>query len=219
MSRGRSGAILSILLLLGLGASASGAGIAAQEPGVSVGHAAWAAAPAHGDRRPAADDAARARRSGPVVSPGFGVSAGTRRTLRRATLVGLWTTGALGTLVAVNRPTLLDDGRCDGGDPLLGSYGCDELSTVHGMSAVAATVLYTASEVLEVAAGDRDRHPLLVWTHRVGIATLPLAGILSRYPAVIGIRNEGTQEAFGEALRTLHAGAGYVTVLTYSLDL
>lgn len=145
----------------------------------------------------------------------------TRRTLERSTLAGLWATGALGTILAFNRPTLLSDGRCETGNPIFGDYGCGELSTVHGMSAVAAITLYTASEVFNLTTGpEQHRSPtyrLFTWIHRAGLMALPLVGIISRYPEVIGINDSGTQDDFSRAMRSIHLGAGYITVLAYTV--
>lgn len=145
----------------------------------------------------------------------------TRKNLERSTLVGLWLTGSLGTLLAFNRPTLFSDGRCNTGNPIFGDYGCGELSTVHGMSAVAAISLYTASEVFNLTTGPDQRpsttHRIFSWIHRIGMVALPLVGIFSRFPEVIGVNEPDTQEDFSRTLRSIHLGAGYVTVLSYTV--
>lgn len=150
----------------------------------------------------------------------------TRKVLETSTLAGLWTTGLLGTVLAVNRPTLLSDGRCETGDPIFGDYGCGELSTVHGISAVTSIALYTASEVFNLTTGPKRQRSTInrvfTWIHRAGILALPLPGIVSRYPEVIGITDPGAQRDFSEVIRTIHLAVGYTTVgaytVTFTLD-
>jgi hypothetical protein len=146
----------------------------------------------------------------------------THRLLRTATGVSLLVTGALGGLVALNRPTLLGDGRCASGDPIFGNYGCNSLSIVHGASAVASVALYTATGVLGlalpegVAFGRRDAawYRAVGWVHVVGIFIQPVLGLLAHYPEVIGVPNS-SQQQFGKTLRTIHVFTGDLIAASY----
>ncbi len=142
------------------------------------------------------------------------------RRLRRFTLAGLWLTTALGTVGIINRPSLLGDGRCQSGGPILGDYGCGPSTTLHGISAGTSMVLFTASDVIDLTTGPRRTYSqtrrVLIWVSRMGMAVLPLVGIISRFPDVIGIDDPESQAEFGRTVRTLHAGAGYVTVGAYT---
>jgi hypothetical protein len=140
------------------------------------------------------------------------------RALQLATSGSLIVTATLGTLVAINQPTLFGDGRCASGDPLLGRYGCSGLSVLHGLSALLSTMLYTATVTLEIAEFDwpgRDRHGTLYevasYGHLVGMALQPIGGIIAAMPQVLGIEDPG----FSRVLRTLHIGTGYAIVGTY----
>lgn len=145
--------------------------------------------------------------------------ASTRKTLKWSTLISLGITGSLGTIVAVNRPTLLGEGRCVTGNPVFGDFGCGELSTVHGMSAAVSMVLYTASEVLNLTTAPVQRHSsthrIFKGVHRIGMIALPVAGIIARFPGVLGI--DGNSANFSKTLRTIHMGTGYVTALAYTI--
>lgn len=140
--------------------------------------------------------------------------------LRRSTLAGLWIATSLGTIGIINRPTLFGEGRCETGGPILGEYGCGPSTTLHGITAATSVVLFTASEVITLTTGDMREYSrarrVLTWVTRAGMMALPLVGIVSRFPDVIGINDPENQRAFGRTVRTLHAGAGYVTVAAYT---
>jgi hypothetical protein len=135
------------------------------------------------------------------------------RVLQLATSGGLILTATLGTLTAINRPTLFSDGRCAAGKPLFGQWGCRGLSTLHGLSALLTVVLYTATTTLELEAFDwpgRDRHgrayEALSYVHLVGMALQPIGGLLAAAPEIVGASRDGT---FSRVLRTIHLFTGY----------
>jgi hypothetical protein len=138
------------------------------------------------------------------------------RALQLSTAGSLIVTAALGTLVAINKPTLFSEGRCAEGSPIFGDYGCHGLSTLHGMFALLSAVLYTATATLEFSAFDwpgRDRHgdayEALSYVHLVGMAVQPIAGLLAAVPEVVGASRNGT---FARVLRTIHLFTGYAIV-------
>lgn len=146
------------------------------------------------------------------------------RVLKVATAGSLVVTGLLGTIVAINQPTLFGRGRCAAGDPIFGPYGCTSLSTVHGGMAVTSLVLYTATGVLSLATPRMPgaTHPRLEFVHRAltyvhlaGMVIQPVLGILSRFPDVIGIDSTEHRRDFSEVTRTVHIGLGYLTVAAF----
>ncbi|PTL79493.1 hypothetical protein [Vitiosangium sp. GDMCC 1.1324] len=143
----------------------------------------------------------------------------THRTLSVVTTGSLLVTAALGTLTAINEGTAFHDGRCTTGHPLLGDYGCESLHIVHGASAILSVVLYTATAVQGLPLGlNQSEGPLyriLSYVHLVGIVLQPILGLITSYPEVIGI-NPGAREHFGDVMRTIHIGVGYVTVAAYA---
>lgn len=150
---------------------------------------------------------------------------GLHRSLKVATAASLALTGALGIVVAFNRTTSLETGRCETGDPVFGNYGCGPLSTVHGISAVTSIVLYTATATFEFGvagvpapekiAPHAGLHRALTYVHLAGIVLQPLLGILARYPDVIGIDDPGNQADFSKVTRTIHGGIGVATLAAY----
>jgi hypothetical protein len=141
--------------------------------------------------------------------------------LENSTVAGLWVATTLGTIGIMNRPTIFGDGRCERGNPILGDYGCGPSTTLHGIVAASSVMLFTGSEVLNLTTGRRsDRsqtEKVLLWITRAGMFTLPLIGIISRFPDTIGINDAENQREFGRVMRTIHAGAGYVTVVAYTI--
>ncbi|MFL5354388.1 hypothetical protein [Archangium sp.] len=144
------------------------------------------------------------------------------RTLSLVTTGSLLVTGVLGTLTAINEGTAFKSGRCETGGPLFGDYGCDSLHIVHGASAILSTTLYTATAVQGLSIGSpslaQEHGPLyriLSYVHLVGIVVQPLLGLISAYPEVIGIDPEA-REHFGDVMRTVHIGVGYVTIAAYA---
>ncbi|MFE8596313.1 hypothetical protein [Archangium violaceum] len=143
----------------------------------------------------------------------------THRTLGLVTTGSLLLTAGLGTLSAINEGTAFHEGRCATGNPLLGDYGCESLHIVHGASAILSLVLYTATAVqglpLGLSQSEGPLYRILSYVHLVGIVLQPILGLITAYPEVIGI-NPGAQERFGDVMRTIHIGVGYVTVAAYA---
>lgn len=141
------------------------------------------------------------------------------RTLSLVTTGSLLVTGALGTLTAINAGTAFEPGRCDSGTPLFGNYGCESLHIVHGASAILSLVLYTATAVqglpLGLSQSEGPLYRILSYVHLVGIVLQPVLGLITSYPQIIGVHPEA-QEHFGDVLRTVHIGVGYVTVAAYA---
>lgn len=145
------------------------------------------------------------------------------RTLKLVTTGSLLVTGALGTLAAINEGTVFKSGRCETGNhPIFGDYGCESLHLVHGASAILSSTLYTATAVQGLSIGPPSLaqmhgplYRILSYVHLVGMVLQPVLGILAAYPEVIGIHPEN-REHFGEVVRTVHIGIGYVTIVAYA---
>jgi hypothetical protein len=145
------------------------------------------------------------------------------RVLQVSTLGALAVTGGLGVVTALNRPTLLSDGRCYTGDPIFGQdYGCSSLSTLHGIAGISTAVLYaatqtiawTADDIPTIRRGSPGAHRILSHVHLGGMLIQPLLGIVARYPDVFGI-DAGDNSDFSRTLRTIHAGLGVAIAASY----
>jgi hypothetical protein len=141
------------------------------------------------------------------------------KALQLATSGSLVITVTLGTLTAINKPTLFSDGRCAEGRPIFGQYGCHGLSTLHGLSALLSVVLYTATATLEFTAFDwpgRDEHDsayeALSYVHLIGMGLQPIVGLLAAVPEVVGASRDGM---FARVLRTLHLFTGYAIASSF----
>ncbi len=147
------------------------------------------------------------------------------RALKWSTAGSLVVTSTLGTMAAVNQPTAFGDGRCQTGNPVLGTYGCDRgLSTLHGASGVLSATLYTANGVLALAipgpVGNvskraRPWHRALTYVHLGGIVLQPILGLVSAFPQVIGVHGAAPDDRFPRDTRTIHVGVGYLTAAAY----
>lgn len=146
----------------------------------------------------------------------------THRVLTGITLGTLLATGGLGTVVAVNRPTLFGDGLCSTDSPLLGDYGCGPLSTIHGGVAMLSLLSYTSTRVLGWVLERTDRwapsnaQRILGWVHLVGLAILPVAGLTARFPELIGINDPEAALRYQRLSRTLHLAGGYAVIGAYA---
>jgi hypothetical protein len=159
--------------------------------------------------------------SGPDVSSQRALRTWERR-LEWSTAGALVVTSTLGTLVAINQPTAFGDGRCQTGGPVFGDYGCNRgLSTLHGVSGVVSTTLYTAHFVLglrepvQVRAAVRPWHRALTWVHRSGIVLQPLLGLVAAFPQVVGVNNTAPGDPFPRNVRTAHVALGYVITAAF----
>ncbi len=150
---------------------------------------------------------------------------GWERTLKWSTAGALLVTSTLGTMAAINQPTAFGDGRCQTGNPVLGTYGCDRgLSTLHGSSGVLSATLYTANGVLalsipgpvgNVSPAERPWHRALTYVHLGGIVLQPILGLVAAFPTVIGVRDTAPGDPFPRNTRTVHVCLGYVTTAAY----
>lgn len=155
-----------------------------------------------------------------------------QRTLKVATGIALLGTSAAGVLTALNQGTVFWNGRCGdaGRTPLLGQYGCENLSLWHGIGGVATTLLYTATGVVSLTIPDYpDDSPTgrpdaggalyraLNWSHLVLLGLQPVLGFVAAYPGLIGIENGRTR--FSRVLRTVHAGTGVLALATFGTTL
>jgi len=136
----------------------------------------------------------------------------THRTLQLATSGSLILTAALGTINAMNQPTLFSEGRCAEGRPIFGEYGCHGFGPLHGLFALLTIVLYTSTEALEFSRFDwpgRDRHgdgfTALSYVHLIGMMIQPIGGLIAAVPEIVGASRTG---ALPKVLRTLHLVTG-----------
>jgi hypothetical protein len=159
------------------------------------------------------------------------------RTLRahRAVAIAAWSSmlvaEVLGTVQAVNQPTWFGDGACTGSPEAFGCHQSSLITGLHETFAITTTALYTTAAILAVAAPDPDDaavgdataprtlrlHKAMAWVHGVGMVLLPLMGIVTAHPQILGLSQEA-QGDFGRAMRTVHTVVGYSTfaALTFS---
>jgi hypothetical protein len=164
-----------------------------------------------------------------VAQPGQGSDLSTAHSVTQKTgLATLAVTGALGVALAVNRPTLVSDGRCETHEGVFGEFGCGPgLTVTHFVFAASTLVLFVTSEILaekmEVNpydVGDFERVRAmrnLRWANVGLFAVQPVLGFLSAHPEVIGIQS-GSRGMFSRVLRTIHLGVGLGAATTYSVN-
>jgi hypothetical protein len=145
-------------------------------------------------------------------------TADVHRGLQLATAGSMLVTGTLGTILAMNKPTLFGEGLCAEGEPIFGSYGCHGLSVLHGVSAVLTLLLYTTTTTLEFAEGTwpgsgnhNDGYVVASAITMGAMGALPIVGFIAAVPAFLGLP-EGD---FQKVLRTLHLSVAYLAVGTY----
>jgi len=141
-------------------------------------------------------------------------------------------TEALGTIQAINQDTWFGRGNC-ASDPH--AFACEQYSLVQGLHetfAFTTTALYVTAGVFAIAAPDPENasqgdgtaertlrlHKAMAYVHGVGMVLLPLLGILSIRPDIIGITGNEARADFGRALRSVHTILGFTTfaALTFS---
>jgi len=140
-------------------------------------------------------------------------------TLELITAGALALTAGLGTVAALNQATAFGDGRCFRGDPIAGEYGCGNISTLHGIAGVTTVVGFTATTTLGLALPPEPirssaSHRVLESVAAVGIYTLPVLGIVSRFPGVVGVGPEHSLDVSRD-LRTVHISLAVLTAATY----
>lgn len=155
--------------------------------------------------------------------------------VHRAFAIAAWSallvTEVLGTIQAVNQPTWFGDGACSR-DPE--AFGCHQSSLITGLHetfAFTTTALYTTAGILAVAAPDPENaadgdgraprtlrlHKTLAWVHGAGMILLPLLGVITAHPQIVGVSPDA-QADFGRAMRTVHAVVGYTTFAALSFS-
>jgi hypothetical protein len=149
----------------------------------------------------------------------------THRAFGIAAWSSLVVTEALGTILAINRPTWFGDGACASDSSAFGC-GSSLVGTLHQASSFLTTGLYATAGILAIAAPDPDSasvgddrasstlrlHKALAWVHGVGMILMPILGIVGA-----SVQNQEV----GRAFRTVHAGVGYATLgaLTWAMSL
>ncbi|MDB4931452.1 MAG: hypothetical protein JWM10_3936 [Myxococcaceae bacterium] len=140
----------------------------------------------------------------------------THRAFGIAAWGSLVVTEALGTILAINRPTWFGDGACASDSSAFGC-GSNLLGSLHQASAFLTTGLYTTAGILAIAAPDPDNasvgddrasstlrlHKTLAWVHGVGMILMPILGIVGA---------SVNDPEVGRAFRTIHTGVGYATL-------
>jgi len=144
----------------------------------------------------------------------------THRAFGIAAWSSLLVTEALGTILAINRPTWFGDGAC-ASDPSAFGCGSGTIRALHLASSFLSTGLYATAGILAIAAPDPDNasvgddrasstlrlHKTLAWVHSAGMILMPILG-------VIGSRVSDPD--VGRAFRTVHTGVGYATFAALS---
>lgn len=140
----------------------------------------------------------------------------THRVFGIAAWGSLVVTEALGTILAINRPTWFGDGACATDSSAFGC-GSSLIGSLHQASAFLTTGLYTTAGILAIAAPDPDDasvgddrasrtlrlHKTLAWVHGVGMILMPILGVVG---ATV------SDPEVGRAFRTIHTGVGYATL-------
>ncbi|MFB6350197.1 MAG: hypothetical protein ABEK29_00180 [Bradymonadaceae bacterium] len=133
-----------------------------------------------------------------------------QRILQYGTAGSLVLTAAGGVITYLNLPTQTGDGLCRTGDPIFGSYGCDGFNTLHGIGGTLELALPNDPERDDADLFDDPAAPV----HLGGMALLPLLGIVSHSPEVLGVDATRGDE-FPRTVRTIHATLGVVTAGAY----
>jgi hypothetical protein len=151
----------------------------------------------------------------------------THRGLKYGTSGALAVTAGLGVVALVNQPTLFGDGKCLSGDPILGAYGCSELSLLHAGSGVVTAGLYATDMGLTVAMpkgpgsdvkGPYEHggaHRTFTAIHVTGMILQPVLGLLGANPTLIGVDDPSATGDYARTMRTVHVGVGLITGGSY----
>jgi hypothetical protein len=60
-------------------------------------------------------------------------------------------------------------------------------------------------------------HKTLAWIHGAGMVLLPLLGIISANPQILGATTNEARAEVGRAMRSLHAIVGYTTFTAFTI--
>lgn len=163
------------------------------------------------------------------------------RVLGITTFASVTVTTLLGTVLAINQPTLFGSGLCADIDPMTGrsrallgeDFGCGTARTWHKVSAFVSLGLYASTGVFALSMPDPERasegndiragrlrlHRAMAWVHLAGMILQPILGIVAFEPSLVGVnidpmdpvRSRQGLEDFQRTMRTIHLGVGYVT--------
>lgn len=159
------------------------------------------------------------------------------RSLRthRAFGIAAWSsmlvTEVLGTIQLMNQDSWFGPGAC-ASDP--GAFGCRQSSLLTGLHqgfAFTTVGLYVTAGVIAAAAADPEHaaegdgaaqrrlrlHKTLAWIHGAGMVLLPLLGIISANPQILGATTNEARADVGRAMRSLHAIVGYTTFTAFTI--
>lgn len=161
------------------------------------------------------------------------------RPLGIATWSSLLVTTTLGTIAAINQRTIFGQGNCAmTGEGVLGRFGCEGLSPLHGLSAFVTVSLYATTGIFALSMPDPERvtshddrrgarlrlHRAMAWVHFAGMVLQPILGMLSAFPGMIGLTVDPTApideitraseriQEYQAVMRTVHLGVGYITL-------
>ncbi|MEZ4394508.1 MAG: hypothetical protein R3A48_25835 [Polyangiales bacterium] len=188
---------------------------------------------------PAADDACAADREACQESEQIArnVLRHRERSLRthRAFGIAAWSsmlvTEILGTIQIVNQDSWFGRGACASNPD---AFGCRQSSLITGLHegfAFTTVGLYLTAGIIGASAADPERasegdgaaqrrlrlHKTLAWIHGAGMVLLPLLGVISAYPQIVGATSNEARADVGRAMRTLHAIVGYSTFTAFTI--
>jgi hypothetical protein len=149
----------------------------------------------------------------------------THSVLQKTGLGTLAVTGALGGVLAVNHETAFGDGRCNGGEPIFGQFGCGGLKYVHFGFAATTLGLFVATEVVaekmpispyeSTSQGKETAMRTLRWVNIGLFGVQPILGLLAANPGLVGADNP---RSFSKVLRTVHIVVGGTVATTYTVN-
>ena len=149
----------------------------------------------------------------------------THSVLQKTGLGTLAVSGVLGGVLAVNHETAFGDGRCNGGEPIFGKFGCGGLKYVHFGFAAATLGLFVATEVVaeqmpispyeSTSPGKETAMRTLRWVNIGLFGVQPILGLLAANPGLVGADDP---RSFSKVLRTVHVVVGGTVATTYTVN-
>ncbi|MBL8605026.1 MAG: hypothetical protein JNK72_24065 [Myxococcales bacterium] len=139
-------------------------------------------------------------------------------------------TEVLGTIRFIQSPSWFGDGSCRSD---LNAFGCENASMITGFHqafAFITTGLYTTAGVIAATAPDPEnasvgedlaartlrRHKTLAYVHAAGMILMPILGVLTANPQVLGIDTPSGRESFQRNMNSIHALVGYSTFAAFT---
>lgn len=155
----------------------------------------------------------------------------THRAFGIAAWSSLLITEVLGTIQLVNQDSWFGRGACASNPD---AFGCRQSSLITGLHegfAFTTVGLYLTAGIIAVSAADPEHasegdgaaqrrlrlHKTLAWIHGAGMILLPLMGVISAYPQILGASSNEARADVGRAMRTLHAIVGYSTFTAFTI--